>query len=368
MIRNQWYAILESREVSRRMLAVRRLGEELILWRDSDGKAHCLVDRCCHRGVALSAGKMVGDHVQCPFHGLEYDGDGMCRVIPANSRAADVARNYHVPSYPVHEAHGWLWIWWGAPTGVAGRTARDGAVEGPLASDFRDRASDLPLNARICEPDEAPEYFRDLDETFAAATITDPWNTHYSRVLENQLDVVHLPFVHHNTIGRGNRTVIDGPGVQWINNRMLFTYTFNRVDDGTPPLKPSQVPVPPTDRDFKLECILPNLWENHISQKLRIVAAFVPVDNDHTVLYLRTYQKFIRLPVLRWIVGRIFCRFNLVVAHQDRRVVETQTPRPSRLRGGEQLIQGDLPIIEYRKRRAELLAKQKQARAVAQSV
>jgi phenylpropionate dioxygenase-like ring-hydroxylating dioxygenase large terminal subunit len=364
MIRNQWYVILESGEVSRRMVAVRRLGEELILWRDSDGKAHCLVDRCCHRGVALSAGKMMGDHVQCPFHGLEYAGDGTCRVIPANSRSAEVARNYRVPSYPVYEAHGWLWIWWGAPEGAA-----DGnRPSGTASPEFRDRAYDLPLNARISEPEGTPEYFPDLDETFATATIIDPWNAHYSRVLENQLDVVHLPFVHHNTIGRGNRTVVDGPGVQWINNRMLYTYVFNRVDDGTPPLKPSQVPVPPADREFKLEMIVPNLWENHISEKVRIVAAFVPVDSDHTLLYLRTYQKFMRLPVLRWIVGRIFCRSNLVIAHQDRRVVETQTPRPSRLRGGEQLIQGDLPIIEYRKKRAELMVKQKQARTVAQSV
>ena len=110
---------------------------------------------------------------------------------------------------------------------------------------------------------------------------------------------------------------------------MLFTYVFNRVDDGTPPAKPSEVPVPPTDRGFKLECILPNLWKNYISPKLRIVAAFVPVDNEHTLLYLRTYQKISRLPGIRWVISRIFCRSNLVIAHQDRRVVETQTPRPS---------------------------------------
>lgn len=351
MIRNQWYVILESREVTRNMIAVKRMGEELILWRDADGKAHCLVDRCCHRGVALSAGKLIGDHVQCPFHGLEYDGDGKCTLIPANSRAAAVSQNYRVPSYPVYEAHGWVWIWWGAAVGAA-------ADDGPAPErDARlaDRASALPLNARITDPVGEPEYFPDLDADFKTATIKDPWNAHYSRVLENQLDVVHLPFVHHNTIGRGNRTVVDGPGVRWIDNRMLYTYVFNRTDDGTPPRKPNEVPIPPPDRDYKLELIVPNLWENRISEKLRIVAAFVPVDNAKTILYLRTYRKFMRLPVLGRLVGRLFCRFNLVVAHQDRRVVQTQTPRPSRLKGGEQLIQGDLPIIEYRRKREQLL-------------
>lgn len=347
MIRNQWYVILESREVGKRMVAVRRMGEQLILWRDATGGAHCLVDRCCHRGVALSAGKLIDGRVQCPFHGLEYDGTGRCTTIPANSRRAAVAQNYRVPSYPVYEAHGWLWIWWGAPV--------DGKWDESTPENDAATPSKLPLNGQITPPEAPPEYFPDLVDTpFAVSGIKDHWKAHYSRVLENQLDVVHLPFVHHNTIGRGNRTVVDGPGVTWVNNRMLYTYVFNRTDDGTPPRKPSEVPVPPPDRDFKLELIVPNLWENRISEKMRIVAAFVPVDDENTILYLRTYRSFMRAPIIGWLVGRMLARANIVIAHQDRRVVETQTPKPSRLRGGEQLIQGDLPIVEYRRKRDEL--------------
>jgi phenylpropionate dioxygenase-like ring-hydroxylating dioxygenase large terminal subunit len=116
------------------------------------------------------------------------------------------------------------------------------------------------------------------------------------------------------------------------------------------------VPVPPTDREFKLELLMPNLWQNRISESLRIVVAFAPIDAERTLLYLRTYRKFLRVPLLGAAVGRLFCRFNLVVAHQDRRVVETQTPKASRLTGGEQLIQGDLPIIQYRRKRESFKA------------
>jgi hypothetical protein len=49
--------------------------------------------------------------------------------------------------------------------------------------------------------------------------------------------------------------------------------------------------------------------------------------------------------------------FNLLIAHQDRRVVVTQQPKPSGLKIGEKLIQGDRPIVEYRRRRQELLDK-----------
>ena len=345
MIRNQWYVILESREVDGKLRKFRRMGESLVLWRDENGKVSCLVDRCCHRGAALSAGKLENGQVQCPFHGLEYDGNGKCTCIPANSRASKVPGNFRVPAYPVHEEHGWIWIWWG-----------DAADKRSSAEKPGDDVSILPYNAKVSTPESTPAYFPDLDGSFYTATVKDPWKTHYSRVLENQLDVVHLPFVHHNTIGRGNRKVVDGPGVEWIGPRMLYTYVFNRVDDGTPPRKPDEVPVPPKDKDFKLELIMPNLWENRISEKLRIVAAFVPVDEDQTLLYLRTYQRFFRIPFFRGLFNRIMCRSNIFIAHQDRRVVQTQVPKRSSLRGGEQLFQGDLPIIEYRKKRNEMLS------------
>jgi hypothetical protein len=47
--------------------------------------------------------------------------------------------------------------------------------------------------------------------------------------------------------------------------------------------------------------------------------------------------------------------FNLIIAHQDRRVVETQVPKASGLRIGEKLAQGDHPIVAYRRRRQELM-------------
>jgi phenylpropionate dioxygenase-like ring-hydroxylating dioxygenase large terminal subunit len=106
--------------------------------------------------------------------------------------------------------------------------------------------------------------------------------------------------------------------------------------------------------DFHLEFIFPNLWQNHISDDTRVVAAFVPVDEMHTLLYLRFYQSFFRVPIVRHLLNRLAMPFNRFIAHQDRRVVETQLPRASRLAMGEKLIQGDRPIVEYRRRRREL--------------
>ena len=99
---------------------------------------------------------------------------------------------------------------------------------------------------------------------------------------------------------------------------------------------------------------MPNLWQNRISPKLRIVAAFAPVDNENTMIYLRFYHSFMKAPILCRIMNGLGNATNRVVLHQDRRVVLTQLPKKSELVCGENLVQGDLPIIEYRKMRQKL--------------
>jgi len=79
------------------------------------------------------------------------------------------------------------------------------------------------------------------------------------------------------------------------------------------------------------------------------------VDEEHTLLYLRFYQRFLGLPLLGGLVARLAMPFNRLVAHQDRRVVQTQEPRASVLRIDERLIQGDHPIVAYRRRRQALI-------------
>jgi phenylpropionate dioxygenase-like ring-hydroxylating dioxygenase large terminal subunit len=319
MIRNQWYVLLESNEVRDRPIGVTRMGEKMVFWRDSSGKVHAAVDKCPHRGVQLSLGEVVDDHLQCPFHGFEYDASGKCVHVPANGRGGVIPATLRLNVYPTYEAHGYIWVWWG---------------QNPPA--------DL----------EPPLFFEDIDDTFYYASAHDPWDAHYSRVIENQLDVVHLPFVHRKTIGRGGRTLVDGPLVEWRGDKMLYTYVFNRHDDGTPPRKPSEL-SPKSATSVHLEFIMPNLWQNYISPDVRIVAAFVPVDETHTLLYLRFYQRFLRLPGLGNLVAKLAMPFNLRVAHEDRRVVVTHQPQISGLKIGEALIQGDLPIIEYRRKREE---------------
>jgi phenylpropionate dioxygenase-like ring-hydroxylating dioxygenase large terminal subunit len=89
MIPNQWYAILESNEIKKgKLIRVTRMSEKMVAWRNSRGELSVMSDKCPHRGAALSVGKLIGDCIQCPFHGFEYDASGRCTLIPANGRSA----------------------------------------------------------------------------------------------------------------------------------------------------------------------------------------------------------------------------------------------------------------------------------------
>lgn len=319
MIKNKWYAIMESKEVKTKPVGVTRLNEKLVLWRDSNGVLACIFDQCCHRGASISFGCIKEDKIECPFHGFTYDGLGKVKSIPANGRAKVVPDRFKVNAYKVKEAYGLIWLWYGDPS-----------------------EESLP---------EIP-FFEDLKDGFIYGTFAEVWNVHYTRAIENQLDVVHLPFVHDTTIGKGNRTIVNGPVVEWDGDLMTF-YVDNSVDDGkTVPLKPHEIKN--YKQLFSLQYHVPNLWQNRISSKVRIFAAFAPIDETHTKIYLRFYQKFIPVPIVGPVIVRISNIFNRIILHQDRRVVLTQLPRKSELAMGENLIQGDLPIIEFRKKRASL--------------
>ena len=319
MIYNQWYVVLESRELKKhKPLRIKRFNEDLAFWRDENGDVCCIADKCCHRGVSLSCGKIVKGQLECPFHGFIYDKNGKVLMIPANGKNRSVPEAMKVTSYKAFESYGLIWLWWGD----AGKMTAE------------------------------PFFFRELGD-FSYSSFKDHWNVHYTRAIENQLDVVHLPFVHKTTIGRGNKTLVNGPVVV-REQEMITFYVHNVTDDGkTTPLKPDEI------EDYKnlfhLQFHYPNIWQNFISDKIRAFAAFVPVDEENTIIYIRYYQKLINIPLLKQLFNYLGKGSSIIILRQDKRVVNTQLPKKSDARMDERLIMGDKPIIEYRKHRQELM-------------
>jgi phenylpropionate dioxygenase-like ring-hydroxylating dioxygenase large terminal subunit len=323
MIPNQWYAILESKEIRPgKIIGVTRMGEKMVAWRNNKGELSVMSDKCPHRGVALSAGKVTGDCLQCPFHGFEFDSSGACKHVPANGRTSEAPKALRVHGYPVREENGFVYIWWG------------------------EAQSDLP----------PVPWFESIGQEMVFTTIKDHWANHYARAIENQLDVIHLPFIHHNTIGRGNKTLVNGPIAReerhWPGDHLINLWVFNEKDNGQKPKKGSEIPEPQR-RPF-LQFRYGNIWHNWIADSLRVLIAFAPIDDENTMLYIRYYHT-LRIPIIRQLVGWIGSLANLVIERQDRRVVNTQRPPRPDLGIGEILIPGDSPIVLYRKVRRALI-------------
>lgn len=315
MIKNQWYAIMASEQIPKgKVVSARRFGENLVLFRRKDETLACVTGLCAHRGASLGKGCLSNGNIRCPFHGIEYDITGKCVYIPSNGRSskADYSR-FNLRYYELREIGNIVFAWYG-----------DGV------------------------PDKEPDYFEIItDNRFTYDQVDDMWGVQYSRVIENQLDVSHLAFVHRTTIGRGNRKLVNGPKVVWTNENTLMTSADNEVDVGQTPKDAENSTIKCTNLNFKF----PNMWLNHVSDKIQILAYFVPVDEEHSIISLRFYNRITGNKAIDKAIAWLGSRANTVIERQDKRVVETQLPKISALKSGENLVAADRPIVEYRSRR-----------------
>ncbi len=278
------------------ILPLTRLGQPLVLWRNPEGTLVVMDDRCPHRSARLSLGELKEGRLACPFHGFQFDPQGACQWVPELGRGAP---KLCVKTYLTTEREGWVWMWWG--TGEPSK--------------------------------EVPSWFTEVDSKFCTAYMKERWETHFTRSVENQLDYAHLPFVHRNSIGRFATSVQKYPELQMDEQRIKW---FFRPADGSDP-------------QTYIEFRFPNLWINRISEKYSITLAFVPVDDQHTELYLQNHRKFANIPGLNSVIDFFMILLNRRILNEDRRVVLTQEPIDVRLAQDEVLFPSDKAIQHFRK-------------------
>jgi len=175
--RNQWYCAAFGRELKEAPLGRVLLNEPVVMYRTAHGTPVALEDRCCHRRAPLSRGKVEGSNLRCGYHGLLYAPTGAAIWAPGQDRLPPGAR---VRSYPIVEKHGWIWIWMGDP-------------------------------ARA-DPKTAPAYDKYDDPNWAAYDELIPVKANYMLMVDNLLDLSHLPFLHASTIGSPEDT---NPELNW---------------------------------------------------------------------------------------------------------------------------------------------------------
>ena len=165
LIENAWYLAAWSNELSEKPLARKIVNKHMVLFRDADGNAAALEDRCAHRAAPLSCGRVVKEGLQCGYHGMVFDKSGKCTVNPADS-----VGNLRVRSYRVEERQKFVWVWTG-----------DQALADPQ------QIVDFPFHD---DQTEWPFQFGYLH-----------FKCNYMLVMDNLMDLTHLGYVHTKTIG-----------------------------------------------------------------------------------------------------------------------------------------------------------------------
>jgi len=153
------------------------LNEPVVLYRTQDGTPNALEDRCCHRRAPLSKGKVEGDGLRCGYHGFLYDAAGACIWIPGNSKIPPGAR---VRTYPLCERHGYIWIWMGDPA--------------------------------LADAAAVPDFHWNIDPEFAAVSARLEMKCNYLLLVDNLMDLSHVPVLHADTIGSAEDT---DPDLTW---------------------------------------------------------------------------------------------------------------------------------------------------------
>ena len=160
------------------VLAARLLGQPLALWRSADGQPQAWEDRCPHRGVRLSLGRVVGNHLACAYHGWEYAaGNGRCAAIPAMPNDP-VPGKVCVRTYPVREMQSMVWVALPAPDGPGATSNGPAAAAGSDALQpermIRALAVQAPLDrvqAALASQGFAPQGASRWDGTLAGVAV-----------------------------------------------------------------------------------------------------------------------------------------------------------------------------------------------------
>ncbi len=209
-LRDFWYVACLSRELGARDVVSRTiLGTPLVLFRDGDGKARVLRDRCLHRGTPLSAGRVINGTLACPYHGWMYNGDGACVHIPSlgdAQRGATLSAAEHathglqlapadvgcIDSFDVREQHGLVYVLLGAK-----------ARSAPFVIPYHD------------------------DARWTVYFMVTPFQNGVTNLVENFMDVPHTVFVHSGWFRSQTKKRVPAT-VQLSNNSVLVSYAQER--------------------------------------------------------------------------------------------------------------------------------------------
>lgn len=247
LLPNFWTPVLPVAEIADTPVAVELAGENLVLFRNARHEVGILLDRCPHRGAALSLG-LVNENgcLECPYHGWQFDRDGSCNHVPLNNPADVKLSQLSAASLPTRIFAGLVWVFTG-----------------------QGETPEIQLPDSLMRSPESYFIYHEI------------WNAHWTRLIENSMDYVHLPFVHRHSFGGaiGQPAIEAGSFVEFqIAKTEHSVQVFNRYHN--------------IESGFAFEWHQPNLVVlkfDEMGMPVRIHSFAIPI-NQHQTRYLIAIQ------------------------------------------------------------------------------
>ncbi len=171
---DHWLPVGRSNSFRRRTLnKISIAGEDIVIARTESGNLFALEDRCSHRQIPLSQGRVAGEAIRCCYHGWEFDLMGHCRVPP---NQADYYSPLHVRRYPLKELHGLVFLFFG--------------------------------DARLAQTVPLPCFDEAESRNYITIRIVEQIDCHFTFVHENLMDMTHHSSLHSKWMGAFRPAVI----------------------------------------------------------------------------------------------------------------------------------------------------------------
>jgi vanillate O-demethylase monooxygenase subunit len=209
-LRNSWYCAGWSTDFAEKPIGRRLLGEYLVFYRGERGQIIASSGRCPHRFAPMDLGPVIGDIIQCPYHGLQFDASGLCVHNPTGD--GFIPPQTRLRSYPTVERGGAIWVWMGAPE---------------LA-------------------DETKLHQKDIlhDPSLSVRTTYLNVAANYQLVVDNLLDLTHAPFLHGATLASDSVEDMKGVTYEFATAGDTLTATYRNPNQGRAPKMASLFPHP----------------------------------------------------------------------------------------------------------------------------
>lgn len=296
-LKDGWYVAALSKALQSTPLSLEFFGQPIVLFRGKDNKPVALEDRCPHKNLPLSIGKVQDGDIECAYHGWRFNNEGKCTMIPCHGRNESIDKmRLRVPKYEVIEQDGWIWI-----SFEAHNTSK----------------KDIP---RKLERHKKYGWFDITYKTIASPDL----------VLENGMDSPHTCFVHKGLFRSEPNQFVDVEVETSSGSVIAETFGENQKESQKKDARifASQNNIRHID-SYHYPCSLQiDYWfgKSHVITHLHVT----PNSEGNTSVFIRMGFRF---KYFNWAYYPIIWLLTHKVVRQDRKILENQQKTINRMGG-----------------------------------